>query len=143
MTRPHYETVDDLYEELEVADLLCAHLGAQAVKLPLYSRADVLLHKDGEAVAIVEIKRRNISTAKFSEYMLGMDKYKALCRWADKGFKTYLLVRWTNAVGYIEIPTEHSSGEGGRYDRGDINDTGEMAYIPVDNFTFIQGDPNC
>lgn len=140
MTRPLFETSEDLDREAAATKALCEHLGADAIKLPMRSRADQLLHSEGECVAIVEAKCRNISSARYEDYMLSASKYNALCDWAEKGFNTYLLVRWTDTTGYIQIPTEHGTGTGGRYDRGDLADIEAMVYIPVDSFTFIDGE---
>lgn len=143
MPRPLFETEEDLDREAAATKALCEYLGADAIKLPMRSRADQLLHSEGKCVAIVEAKCRNVSSARYEDYMLSASKYGALYDWAEKGFDTYLLVRWTDATGFVSIPTKHTSGTGGRYDRGDLADIEPMVYIPVDSFTFIDGDRLC
>ena len=135
--RRRYQTEEDLQNERGVADAVCAHFGLQPVKLPDYTRADFLLHRDGIAEAILEIKCRNVSSAKYETYMLSKGKYDALLGWADMGFKAALAVRWTDAIGVVRLPVEHTEDVGGRTDRGDALDIERVVHIPIDCFRML------
>lgn len=117
---------------------LCEALGCQAVKMPLASRADALLHRDGEAKTIIEFKYRRTRRGAYPTYMIGRAKYLALLDWTTKGFKAALLVQWSDQLAYVMLPVEHDTGEGGRTDRGDDRDIEEVVFIPVENFKTIK-----
>lgn len=133
-----YETDADLAREKAAIDVLCEALGCEAVKLPLASRADALLYRDGEAKTIIEFKYRRTRRAAYPTYMIGRAKYEALVEWTAKGFKAALLVQWADQLAYVMVPIEHETGEGGRTDRGDERDLEEVVFIPVDKFSTIK-----
>jgi hypothetical protein len=135
--RRRYETEEDLQNEREVAAAIERHYSLTAIKLPDNSRADFMLHRDGVAQSIIEIKCRNVSSAKYETLMLSKSKYYALLDWADKGFKAALVVRWTDAIGICPVPVEHTLGTGGRTDRGDALDIESVVHIPIDRFKLI------
>lgn len=137
MRRKYYQTTEDLRREREVADAVCERYGLQPVKLPDYTRADFMLHRDGIAEAILEVKCRNVSSAKYETYMLGKGKYDALLGWADMGFKAVLAVRWTDTIGIVRLPVEHTEDTGGRTDRGDALDIERVVHIPIDCFKLL------
>ena len=136
--RPLYETADDLSNEAAATAVLCEALGCEAVKLPLASRADRLLHKDGEARTIVEFKCRRVKRATYDTYMISKAKYDALCAWVPLGFKSALLVRWSDQLGYVIVPCEHTVAEGGRTDRGDPRDVETVVHIPTTLFKTVK-----
>lgn len=138
MARPRYETDADLAREKAAVAVLCDALGCGAVKLPLASRADALLHHDGEAKTIVEFKYRRTRRGAYPTYMIGRGKYDALCAWTSLGFKAALLVEWADQLAYVMVPIEHDTGEGGRTDRGDEHDIEEVVFIDVDKFNTIK-----
>jgi hypothetical protein len=135
--RRRYQTEEDLHNEREVAAALERHYHLTAIKLPDNSRADFLMHRDGTATSVVEIKCRNVSSAKYETLMLSKAKYYALLDWADRGFKAALAVRWTDCIGVCPIPVEHTLGTGGRSDRGDALDIESVVHIPIDRFRMI------
>lgn len=138
--RRRYETEEDLQNEREVAAALERHYHLTAIKLPDNSRADFIMHRDGLAQSVVEIKCRNVSSAKYETLMLSKGKYYALLDWADRGFKAALAVRWTDGIGVCPIPVEHTLGTGGRTDRGDALDIESVVHIPIDQFRMLPND---
>jgi hypothetical protein len=120
-----------------VAGAIERHYGLEAVKLPDNSRVDFLMHRDGTAQSVIEIKCRNVSSAKYETLMLSKGKYYALLDWADKGFKAALVVRWTDGIGVCPVPVEHTLGTGGRTDRGDALDIESVVHIPIDRFRVL------
>lgn len=135
--RRRYQTEEDLQNEREVAAVLARHYDLTAIKLPDNSRVDFLMHRDGLAQSVVEIKCRNVSSAKYETLMLSKGKYYALLDWVDRGFKAALAVRWTDGIGVCPIPTEHTLGTGGRTDRGDALDIESVVHIPIDQFRML------
>lgn len=137
--RPLYETAQDQAGERETLQIICDRLQCQAVKLPLNARADYLLHTGGNAKTIIEIKHRTNSMGKYDTYMLSRGKYRALENWSQMGFHAAIFVQWTDALGYVKVPTLHTTGRGGRYDRNDPQDVEQVVYIPTCQFKIIQG----
>ena len=135
--RRRYQTDEDLQNERDVADALERHYSLTAIKLPDNSRADFLMHRDGTATSVVEVKCRNVSSAKYETLMLSKGKYYGLLDWVDRGFKAALAVRWTDGIGICPIPVEHTLGTGGRRDRGDALDIESVVHIPIDQFRMI------
>lgn len=138
MSRRRYETDADLAREAKAVATLCEALGCSSIKLPLASRADALLHRDGEAKTIIEFKYRRTRRGAYPTYMIGRAKYDALVDWTTKGFKAALLVQWSDQLAYVMVPVEHDTGEGGRTDRGDDRDIEQVVFIDVDKFSTIK-----
>lgn len=140
MSRPRYERPEDLANERRAIDKLLAHLKpmeAQANKLPEWLGADYILSADGVATTVVEVKTRTNTHDRYPSIILDKGKYDKLSYLADMGFKAILLAQWSDRTGYTRIPVEYVEALGGRRDRGDHFDTGAMAYIGIDKFTFI------
>ena len=135
--RKRYETDEDRQNERDVATAIAQHYHLTPIKLPDHSRADFIMHRDGVAQSVIEIKCRNVSSAKYETLMLSKSKYCALLDWAERGFKAALVVRWTDAIGICPVPVEHSLGTGGRTDRGDALDIESVVHIPIDRFKLI------
>ena len=135
--RPYYQTEDDLRREREVAAAIERAYGLTAIKLPDNARADFLLHRDGTAKSVIEIKCRNVSSAKYDTYMISKSKYDAMLGWAAMGLKAAIVVRWTDTIGVVRVPVEHAEDTGGRTDRGDARDIEAVVHIPIDHFKMI------
>lgn len=138
MGRRHYETDADLAREAAAVATLCEALGCEALKMPLASRADALLYRNGEAKTVIEFKRRSTRRRAYPTYMIGKAKYDALCAWVPLGFKAALLVQWSDELAYVMVPIEHDTGEGGRTDRGDERDIEEVVHIATEHFKTIR-----
>jgi len=92
---------------------------------------------DGQQ-GIVEVKVRKNARLKYPTYMLSKAKYDALTELSETGFiGAMLAVQWTDQLGVVAIPTAHSVGHGGRYDRNDAADQEPVVLIPIKNFTRI------
>lgn len=135
--RRYYQTEDDLRREREVAAVIERAYDLKAIKLPDYARADFLLHRDGTAKSVIEIKCRNVSSAKYDTYMISKAKYDALLGWVDMGLKAAIVVRWTDAIGVVGVPVEHRESTGGRTDRGDAFDIENVVHIPTERFKLL------
>lgn len=136
--RPTYEKPQDVANEETAVGKFCTVVNCEAVKLPMKSRADSLLFRDGKAKFIVEVKTRRNVRLKYPTYMISQDKYAALCEWEHKGFTPLLLVQWADALGVVNVPVEHTVSTGGRYDRNDPKDVESVVLIKVEAFHVVE-----
>lgn len=132
-----FETQEDLDLERAAIIRFARFTDSIPFKLPMASRADYILIKDGQAKAIVEIKCRTTRSDQYSEYLLGEAKYKALCNWEKYGFTPILLISWTDAIGYVKVPVEHNKSVGGRYDRNAPTDIESVVLIDIKQFKML------
>jgi hypothetical protein len=138
--RPTYELGHDLNNERAALNKFCRELDCDFISLPKAARADSILFRDGNARIVVEVKVRKNERMKYTTYMISQHKYLALCDWADKGFISVLLVQWTDDLGYVTIPVEHTVSVGGRYDRGDPKDIENVVHIDIGKFSIADYD---
>lgn len=135
--RPLYETREDLGRERKVARYFGRATDSVPVKLPINAHADFIMVREGEAKAVVEIKCRNNSRLAYDTYMISQHKYEGLLSWEGYGLKPILLVSWTDSVGFISLPCQHTKSIGGRRDRGDIQDIEPVVHIEIAQFKLI------
>ncbi len=83
---------------------------------------------------VVEIKVRRNTRKRYPTYMLSVAKYHALCAIDAQGANALLAVQWTDQLGVVQVPVEHTVSTGGRYDRGDSRDVERVVLIPTDVF---------
>lgn len=83
---------------------------------------------------VVEIKVRRNTRKRYPTYMLSEAKYHALCAIDAQGANALLAVQWTDQLGVVQVPVEHTVSTGGRYDRGDSRDVERVVLIPTDVF---------
>jgi hypothetical protein len=138
--RPIYEAKQDLDNEALALKKFCQELDCEYVSLPKLARADSILFRNGNARIVVEVKVRKNERLKYNTYMISREKYLALCDWAAKGFIALLLVQWTDDLGYVKIPVEHTLAVGGRYDRGDSKDVEVVVHIDIKKFNISDYD---
>lgn len=75
MTRPLYETDEDLKREEAYLQDLKDYFGCGAVKLPIKYRLDYALLNGEEITGWLEIRIRNNRSDAYTEYMISMDKW--------------------------------------------------------------------
>jgi len=138
--RPIYETDQDLRNERDIIDALNNLWGTQAHKMPRAYSLDYLLTRGPNAVAFVEIKRRQVPSWQYDTLMISMAKIlkgRAITR--ETELPSLLVVKWNDMVGYVcmsEIDMDIQVG--GRRDRGDAQDIEPVCMIPVKDFRRIQ-----
>ena len=139
MSRPLYESAGDLANEKRVGEIL-APFGYRLQKLPMQYGLDVVIwdHSENKPAAFGEIKARTFEMTKFETAMVNLHKVVRAKQLTDvTGLPSYLLVLWTDALGRISFDDEHSLQMGGRYDRGDPQDSDICAYYPIDRFKVL------
>ena len=113
-----FETETDLYRERTTIMAFAAFTDSIPFKMPMESEIDYLMVRDGQVKAAVEIKCRTNTHDKYEQYLLSNKKYDSLCGWDRLGVKPFLLIKWSDALGYVKCPVDHDKSVGGRYDRG-------------------------
>lgn len=132
-----FETQDDLDNEREAVMALAAYTQSIPYKMPMQSQIDFIMVRDGEAKAAVEIKCRKTPSQKYDKYLLSNKKYDALCAWAEFGLTSILLIKWSDAIGFVKVPIAHEKTIGGRYDRGPTIGVEPVVLIDIYRFRFI------
>ncbi len=132
--RPIYESDADRSNQAGVVAKL-----EQAFGLPAITPKSALAPFDAafrftHNPCVVEVKVRRNTRARYPTYMLSEAKYNALCAFGDRGINSLLAVQWTDQLGVVQLPVEHTVTIGGRYDRGDSRDVERVVLIPTDAF---------
>lgn len=137
--RPRYETQQDVANEYAVIRKFSSLFpGAEATRLSDEGHAFTVLAKDGKARIAVEIKTRRNPSHQYPTFMISKQKYDALYALSKKGLRTGILVQWTDRLGYVSVPVEHTTRMGGRYDRGDSKDIETVVHIDVKKFETVK-----
>lgn len=146
--RPDYETRQDFDRESRVADWFVQkmiHDGwfrdtAVAKPLKKHYCLDRAIVDGDEILAFCEVKVRTNRQFNYSTYLISLEKMRNMRLMArDTGVPSYLVIRWTDAIGYFEVNeqtdfTDFSLRLGGRTDRGDGADVEPVLHIPVGKF---------
>lgn len=136
--RPRYETAEDVANEYAaVGEFAALFPGAEVTRLSREGHAFTVLSKNGRPRVIVEVKTRRNSSHRYPTFMISKQKYDALCALHDRGFVTGMLVQWTDRLGYVSVPVEHTVNVGGRYDRNDPKDVETVVYIKTGKFETV------
>lgn len=132
--RPIYESDADRSNQAGVVAKLERAFGLPAITpksaLAPFDAAFRFTHNP----CVVEVKVRRNTRARYPTYMLSEAKYNALCAFGDRGINALLAVQWTDQLGVVQLPVEHTVTTGGRYDRGDSRDVERVVLIPTDAF---------
>ena len=132
--RPTYESEADRGRQASVVAKLehAFSLPATAPKDPFASYDAIF--RFAHHACVVEIKVRRNPREQYDTYMLSEAKYLALCSLVERGANALLAVQWTDELGVVRIPAEHTVGIGGRFDRGDSRDVERVVRIPTAAF---------
>jgi hypothetical protein len=134
MTRPIYESDADRSNQAGVVAKLEQAFGLHAITpqsaLAPFDAAFRFTHNP----CVVEVKVRRNTRKRYPTYMLSEAKYHALCAIDAQGANALLAVQWTDQLGVVQVPVEHTVSTGGRYDRGDSRDVERVVLIPTDVF---------
>jgi len=131
MTRPIYESDADRSNQASVVAKLERAFGLTATapqdRFAPYDAVFRFTHRP----CVVEIKVRRNTRARYDTYLLSETKYNALCA-VDAN--ALLAVQWTDQLGVVQLPVEHTVTTGGRSDRGDSRDIERVVLIPTEAF---------
>jgi len=132
--RPKYESEADRGNQNYVLSKLERAFGIPAERpTEEYSFYDGVFTIGGTK-CVVEVKVRKNERDRYPTYMLSKMKYDTLCNVTEQGADALLAVQWTDQLGVIQLPTEHTVSTGGRYDRNDPRDVEQVVLIPVKKF---------
>lgn len=137
-----YETEMDRINEGLVLDFLKGRFGETEIErfdkaYPIDARAT------GEVDALIEVKCRKFEMGKYSTVMVSAKKIDFGLAEAEKLGSTFLLaVRWTDALGVLDVREATETGEIGREMtlRRDRNVWSLNCFFPISHFTFFNVD---
>lgn len=140
MTRPAYETPENLSQEDRVATTLASHYKVEIVKLsPKYS-FDRAIITNNQITGFIEIKVRTNPSTQYPDYLISASKMFHAMLWITQmGMNVFLAVQWTDRLGVHELGQfdNYSCRLAGRTDRGDVQDLEPCLFIPVKWFKSI------
>jgi len=142
-SRPIYENAETIRAERILAHTISGRWNCTPEKLPRKYAVDYALLRHGKLVAWAEFKSRSFEQSTYGTYMISLMKLRegaALSRLTGKPF--YLVVEWTDVVGWCQIPLtleNYFIGIGGRFDRNDPEDLEPVVHIPITDFAIMIG----
>lgn len=149
MTRPIYEKEDDARAEEEIIKIFADAIECDAIRPSRkMSEFDFILteHDTRDVIGVAEVKARTYKwddMKRMGGVMIDHEKWAMLMIFAMAGLTAWLVVRdcrgevrWTPVP--CRIPPEFKLT--GRTDRGDPQDIGIKAVIPIDNFEGVESD---
>lgn len=137
MSRPQYETQDDLKNEEEAIRRLEAVSGRKSFKLPRGYRIDFAMCDGEEITSWIEVECIENPFKQYPTLAIGITKLMAGLAFEQKtGLPFFLVVHWPDFLGYIRIKSlsEFKILKGGRTDRNDSADVEPMVHIPIQMF---------
>lgn len=139
MTRPMYESPQDLRNEADIISALEPRMRCVFKKMPIKYGLDYVALRDGTALGFVEIKCRTNPMGKYDTYMISLHKMMtARSLMETTNLPANLIVRWSDGlVGKVSFGTDITVGFNGRYDRNDSEDVEPVALIPISSFELI------
>jgi transposase len=132
------ETSADRSNEMLTMNEVCGKWRCEAFKLPHFHSLDHALIRGRKVFALCEVKVRSSSWRKYQRVMIGLEKVLTARQIGrNSGLKTFLIVRWTDGVGFISFECDFDVEIGGRTDRG-TDETNLVAMFDINDFTFIR-----
>lgn len=132
-----WETEDDLRRESDVVAFYAKIKGCEYEKLPIAYKADYAFLRDGEVVALVEIRCRNVTHNEYPTIMLSLLKWHDMNALAKSmGVPAMFVVRYTDGIYSLPlrlVPDEF--GMGGRALMRDARDREPVVHYNVDRMT--------
>jgi len=139
MTRPYYETQDDLNNEKQIAKVIENVFKCELYKMPIKLSLDFMAMRDGKAVAFIEARQRKNEMTRYDTYMISMYKLM-MARNLSQATKLpcFLAVQFTDKFAMTKFPPEdfHVS-VGGLTSRGDPQDIEPVAHFNIENFKVL------
>ena len=134
--RPIYETKKDLENEVSLSGFVSKQWNCTMQKLQPRDHFDYAAVRDGEVVAFIEMKTRSNKMQHYPTYMISMTKViNAGITNAATGIPCFLVVRWVDHVGYVNMSNVKSTVKmGGRTDRSDPQDVEPVCHIDIGLF---------
>jgi len=134
VSRPLYETSEDLGRERDVVANIEKRWSCQAQKLPMRYKLDYALMRNGKVSAWAEIKCRG---QRYATYLISLDKVSAGLRLSEISSLPFLIVvRYDDGTYYCTVTKDlvYDIEWGGRKDRNDPEDQEPVLMIPMKFF---------
>ena len=140
-----YEKPADKEKERIITEIFCKHMNFQYSLPPARARYDFHIIQKANyggqildvIVGLAEVKVRTCSIDAYPTYMLDADKKNWMLDFANEQRIPYLVVAWTDAIGWIDLRHKSFLSTGGRTDRNDINDFKLMVHYPIKAFNLL------
>ena len=142
---PIYETPEDKRKERIIAEIFCKHMGFDYTEASARARHDFAIVKQGQyekrrmlqVIGLAEVKIRTCSIDAYPTFMIDADKKIYMLERASKYVVPYLVVCWTDAIGWIDFREKNFLSIGGRSDRNDPNDDKLVVHYPISRFSLL------
>jgi hypothetical protein len=137
---PRYETEQDLSREWAIGVEFARQFNATIRKLPESKRyfCDLGVFREGQMVAIVEIKDRPGWKLPYGDVILGLSKVRELQSYNDMmGVPAFFVARLAGEIHFAKINEDVKNWYirwGGRTDRDDAADQEPVVHIPYSSF---------
>lgn len=138
MSRPVYESEQDLFRERQLAVKAERAWHCKMVKQHKFNQFDYAAARDGRVVAFIEMKVRSTPFLKYPTSIIFVSKLQAAqSMHMATGLPCILLVQWSDCAGFVDMLKQYPVKIGGRTDRNDLADIGVVAEIPTGDFTIL------
>jgi hypothetical protein len=129
-----YETEENKNAEDKLRTALGDAYGYNMVALPIKYSLDCIAYKGKEAKAFFEFKCRTVASTEYDTALVNLHKVIAAANITKAtGLKCWLVVQWTDMVGFIDFEADKQIGMSKRRDRNEAADL--FAYYPVSGFS--------
>ena len=133
--RPLYESQKDLDEERKIAQFFAEKFDCTFSKMPIRYGLDYAIVRGRKVCGFAEFKSRTNALERYDTYMLSLGKVvSAHTLTQATTLPSFLMVKWTNAIGYISLSTPYEIEMGGRNDRADWQDVEPVAHFKIKDF---------
>ena len=147
MSRPSYESEEDLRREQQAIESLETIWGVRCRKTPRYYEIDYCIVDYQETViGWIEIRGKRFQRSAYRTFYTSLKKYITLCRFSQAtGLPAYILCKWENEPARIRkvVPDDLRRCRisiGGRTSnsRGDDQDIEPVIHISTEEFQSIE-----
>ena len=129
-----YETEENKTAEDKLRTSLGDAYGYNMVALPIKYSLDCIAYKGKEAKCFFEFKCRTVASTEYDTALVNLHKVIAAANITKAtGLKCWLVVQWTDMVGFIDFEADKEIGMSKRRDRNEAADL--FAYYPVSGFS--------
>lgn len=129
-----YETEENKTAEDKLRTALGDAYGYNMVALPIKYSLDCIAYKGKEAKCFFEFKCRTVASTEYDTALVNLHKVIAAANITKAtGLKCWLVVQWTDMVGFIDFEADKQIGMSKRRDRNEAADL--FAYYPVSGFS--------
>lgn len=128
-----YETIEHKKAELQLMNALGQAYDYEMIGLPHKYSLDCLAMRKDAAKCLFEFKCRTVASTDYDTALVNLHKVIAAQNLSRAtGLKAYLVVQWTDKVGFVDFNSDKRIGLSKRRDRNDPADM--FAYYPVSGF---------